>query len=174
MVIAIPAQNSDYSVLLLKVTLRESKPNSPAVSDEINMTSFELLMITSLSKASKVIKIDIVNPIPANNPTLKIDFQFKSVGSLLKPNRTARNVATKIPTGLPTINPSAMPRLLGLVNVSMMFPLNKIAVLAKANMGRIINATGLCKKCCKMEDVDFSSPSPNGIVNASNTPVMVA
>jgi hypothetical protein len=69
-------------------------------------------MIVSLSNASKVTKIDIVNPIPPNSPTPKMDFQFKSVGSLQKPKATAKNVKRKIPIGFPTISPSAIPKLL--------------------------------------------------------------
>lgn len=55
-----------------------------------------------------------------------------------------------------------------------MSPLKTMAVLANAKMGKMINATGLCKKCCKMYEVDFSSPLPNGMANAYKTPVMVA
>ena len=107
-------------------------------------------MIVSLSNASKVTKIDIVNPIPPNRPTPKIDFQFKSVGSLQSPNRTAKNVKRKIPKGLPIISPSAIPKLLFSVNVCAISPLKTMAVLANAKMGNMINATGLCKKCCRM------------------------
>ena len=107
-------------------------------------------MIVSLSKANKVTKIDIVNPIPAKSPTPKIAFQFKSVGSLQIPNVTAKNVNRKIPKGLPTISPSAIPKLLFSVKVCDMFPLKTMAVLANAKMGSMINATGLCKKCCKI------------------------
>ena len=49
-----------------------------------------------------------------------------------------------------------------------------IAVLANAKIGMMINATGLCKKCCKIQDGDFSSPSPKGIAKANKTPVIVA
>ena len=55
-----------------------------------------------------------------------------------------------------------------------MSPLNTIAVFVKAKIGKMINATGLCKKCCKIYEVDFLSPLPNGIANANNTPVIVA
>lgn len=74
-------------------------------------------MIVSLSNASSVMKIDIVNPIPAKSPTPKIDFQFRSAGSLQTPKVTAKNESKKIPKGLPIINPSAMPKLLFSVKV---------------------------------------------------------
>jgi hypothetical protein len=67
--------------------------------------------MVSLSKARRVIKIDIVNPIPPKKPTPKIDFQFRSPGSLQSPNVTAKNVNRKIPNGLPTISPTAIPKL---------------------------------------------------------------
>ena len=111
---------------------------------------------------------------PAKSPTPKIDFQFRSVGSLQSPNETAKNVKRKIPNGLPTINPSAIPILLFSVKVWVMSPLNIMPVLANAKTGRMKNATGLCKKCCKMYEVDFSSPLPNGIAKAKSTPVIVA
>jgi hypothetical protein len=107
-------------------------------------------MIVSLSNASKVTKIDIVNPIPPNSPTPKMDFQFKSVGSLQKPKATAKNVKRKIPIGFPTISPSAIPKLLFSDNVCVISPLKTMAVFANAKIGKMINATGLCKKCCKM------------------------
>ena len=55
-----------------------------------------------------------------------------------------------------------------------MLPLKMIAVLANAKIGKTIKATGLCKKCCKIYEDDFSSPLPNGIVKANRTPVIVA
>ena len=107
-------------------------------------------MIVSLSNASSVMKIDIVNPIPAKSHTPKIDFQFRSVGSLHSPNETAKNVKRKIPNGLPTISPSAIPKLLFSVKVWVISLLKTMAVLANAKIGRMINATGLCKKCCNL------------------------
>ena len=107
-------------------------------------------MIVSLSNASSVMKIDIVNPIPAKSPTPKIDFQFRSVGSLHSPKVTAKNVKIKIPKGLPIISPSEIPKLLFSVSVCEMSPLKRIAVFANAKIGKMINATGLCKKCCKI------------------------
>ena len=125
-------------------------------------------------KYVRVTKIDIVKPIPAKSPTPKIDFQFKSDGSLQSPKVTAKSAKRKIPKGLPTIRPSAIPKLLFSVNVCEMSPLKTIAVLANANIGKIIKATGLCRKCCKIYEVDFSPPLPNGMANANKTPVIVA
>ena len=157
-----------------KIPFRTKKPKSPAINEEIKIINFELFIIVSLSNASKVTKIDIVNPIPAKRPTPKIDFQFRSVGNLQRPNVTAKKVKINIPNGLPTISPSAMPKLLFSVIVCDMSPLKTIAVFAKAKIGKMINATGLCKKCCKIKEVDFSPPFPNGIAKANRTPVIVA
>jgi hypothetical protein len=81
----------------LSVIRNVRNPKSPAVNEEIKITNFELFMIISLSNASKVTKIDIVNPIPPKSPTPKIDFQFRSVGSLQSPRVTAKKVIRKMP-----------------------------------------------------------------------------
>ena len=159
---------------MFKIPFKTKKPKSPAINEEIKIINFELFIIVSLSKASKVTKIDIVKPIPAKSPTPKIDFQFKSDGSLQSPKVTAKSAKIKIPKGLPTIRPSAIPKLLFSVNVCEMSPLKTIAVLANANIGKIIKATGLCRKCCKIYEVDFSPPLPNGMAKANKTPVIVA
>ena len=83
----------------------------PATSEERSITNFTLLIIVSLSKASKVIKIDIVKPMPPKRPALKINFQLRSLGSLQRPNETAKKLKKKIPRGLPIISPRAIPKL---------------------------------------------------------------
>ena len=70
----------------------------PAIKDEIKMTNFALLIMAWWSKASKVIKIDMVNPMPPKNPTPIIDFQFKSDGNWQIPSFTATKVNAKSPT----------------------------------------------------------------------------
>ena len=54
-------------------------------------------------------KIDIVNPIPPKKLTPIIDFQFKSLGSLLIFSLTERKLNRQIPIGLPKSNPKAIP-----------------------------------------------------------------
>ena len=75
------------------------------------MMNLALFMIFKSSKASRVIKIDMVNPIPPKNPTPRIYFQFKSSGSLHNPMLTAKNVKRKIPIGFPKIKPRNIPKL---------------------------------------------------------------
>ena len=65
-------------------------PNIPATKDESNIMNFALLMMVWSSKASKVMKIDIVNPMPPKNPTPTTDFQVRSSGSLQIPTAAAR------------------------------------------------------------------------------------
>ena len=73
------------------------------------MTSLALLIIASLLNASKVINMDMVKPIPPKKPTPNIEVQVRSFGSLQNLNVTAKNVNKKMPNGLPTMSPSAMP-----------------------------------------------------------------
>lgn len=82
---------------MFKIPFKTKKPKSPAINEEIKIINFELFIIVSLSKASKVTKIDIVKPIPAKSPTPKIDFQFKSDGSLQSPKVTAKSAKEKYP-----------------------------------------------------------------------------
>ena len=100
-----------YAVVYFNANFKLINPTSPAINDEIKITNFALLIMVSLSKARSVTKIDIVNPIPPKKPTPKIDLQFKSPGSLQSPNATAKNVNRKMPNGLPTISPTAIPKL---------------------------------------------------------------
>ncbi len=87
------------------------KPKIPAVKEARRITNFELLIIFWSSNANNVINIDIVNPIPPNKPTPKIDLQFRFFGSLQIPNVTAKKVTMKMPNGLPTTNPIEIPKL---------------------------------------------------------------
>jgi hypothetical protein len=50
-----------------------------------------------------------------------------------------------------------------------MFELTTIAVFASAK--EVSKPTGLCRKCCKTDEVESLSPFPNGI---TKTPVTVA
>ena len=51
--------------------------------------SLDAVKIVGSLKARFVIKKDIVNPIPANPDTQKINFQFKLTGNELNPTFTA-------------------------------------------------------------------------------------
>ena len=94
--------------------------------------------------------MDIVKPIPANKPAPNTNFQFISGGRLQMPDFTAIKLMMIIPIGLPIINPVKIPIPNGSDKVCCHPGLISTAVLANANKGRIINATGLCNQCCNI------------------------
>ena len=104
-------------------------------------------MIVFWSKAKMVIKIDIVNPIPANMPTPKMCFQRIAYGNEENFKVTAVKQNNKIPNGLPTINPNIIPKLLLVFKLLAQLASITTDVFAKANKGKIKNATDKCKKC---------------------------
>ena len=113
------------------------------------MDIFDSVISSACSYASSVIKIDIVKPMPAKNPIPKTCFHFKPRGNAQIPAETATKLKSKIPNGLPIINPAKIPMLSGSANPdAQAFP-NTIAVFANAKIGRITSATGLCSQCCK-------------------------
>ena len=69
----------------------------PAIKEEIKITNFALLMISSLSNARSAINIDMVKPIPPKKLTPIMAFQFNSSGSLQIPHFTAINVEPNMP-----------------------------------------------------------------------------
>jgi hypothetical protein len=80
------------SVTFFKVFFKKRKPTKPAINEESKIMNFALLIIVWSSKASKVMNIDIVNPIPPKNPTPTTAFQVKSLGSLHNPAETAKKL----------------------------------------------------------------------------------
>ena len=93
------------------MAFKNTNPKTPATNEESKIINLALLITASLSKANKVIKIDIVNPIPPKKPTPKTDFQFISLGNLHKPIYTVIKVIKNIPRGFPIIRPNAIPKL---------------------------------------------------------------
>ena len=131
-------------------------------------------MISGSSKASNVMKMDMVKPMPPKNPAPTICLQEISLDNWDRRVFTAKKPARKMPNGLPKNKPAKTPKLLGAARPSNHLPLNDIPVFASAKTGMIMKATGLCRKCCSLYDGDFSLPSPNGRANASRTPANVA
>lgn len=126
------------------------KPNNPAMKEASKIAILEKVITSGSSKASKVIKIDIVNPIPPSIPAPITYDHFRSFGSVQTPNVTPKRANKVIPNGFPTTKPIIIPNALGWLNPSCQSELIAIHVLAKANNGKIKNATGLCKKCCSL------------------------
>ena len=87
-------------------------------------------------------KIDMVKPIPPNIPAPIIFDHFNSFGKTHHPKLTPRSEKRKIPNGFPTISPNKIPIELECVNPSLQFESIAIQVLATANNGRMIKATG--------------------------------
>lgn len=103
-------------------------------------------------------KIDIVNPMPAKQPinhkfNLEILFGKEQIFSPI-PSIENKN----IPKGFPNNKPKTIPSKFEFSIVEKTDGGNKIAVFASANKGNTINATGLCKKCCSLKEIEFSSP----------------
>ena len=131
-------------------------------------------IILASAKARRVMKIDIVNPMPPNKPAPKIVFHFKSAGRVQIPALTPRTEKRTIPRGLPTTKPKKIPRLIGWNKLAPMVVENERQVFAKAKRGRMKKATGACKESCKIYEGDFLPPLPKGIAKAKSTPVIVA
>ena len=151
-----------------------TRPVRAEMVDPINMLSLELLMSMFSLNARLVINILMVNPIPPRRPIPIKFLQVKSSCNLASRSFTNAKGTANIPINLPTTRPIIMPSEFAEVRWSAIFDGIRIAVLTKANMGTIMKATGLCKKCCRCNDTFRSSLLSNGITNASNTPAIVA
>ena len=130
-------------LFFLILLLSHKKPNSPETVEEISTVSFDWLINSCWSKASKLIKMDIVKPIPPKSPIPKISVHLICWGKEQIFAVTAKKLNKKIPRGLPIINPVKMPRLFECPKFIWSSPSIIIAVLANANKGKMINATGL-------------------------------
>src|SRR5262252_5192862 len=153
------------------------KPRMPAVNEASKIAIFEALIISKLpTNARFVIKIYIMKPMPPRSPAPKICPQCRSSGSRHMPTATATTLNSVIPTGLPITRPPMMPTLFALVRLCAQSVPMTIPVFAKAKIGRMTNATGLCNTCSSRCEGEAASSSwaENGIANASNTPAIVA
>ena len=120
------------------------------MKEAIKMAILEFTISESVSNAKSVMKMDIVNPIPPNIPAPKMFFQCKPFGKMQSPKVTPKYERSPIPKGFPMINPRIIPMLLVCVKPSYQLEFIMIQVFAKANNGKIIKATGLCRKCCNL------------------------
>lgn len=106
------------------------------------MAIFPMSIMVLSSNAKSVIKILIVNPIPASKLTPAMCFQFKPVGNFATPMNTAKLLNKIIPIGFPAASPPMIPVPILDESPETQLYLKTIQVLAKANSGRIIKATG--------------------------------
>ncbi len=158
-------------------SLSHRKPIIPAVTEASKIAIFEAFIVSEFpTKARFVIKIDIVKPIPPNSPAPKTCRQFKSTGSRQMPIETATKLKSVTPKGFPITRPPMMPELFAFVKSCAQSEPMTMPVFASAKIGRIMKATGLCKKCSSRCEGDSSSSSlaEKGIANASKTPAIVA
>lgn len=107
------------------------------------MEIFEISLIAESVKASMVVNIDMVNPIPASVPIPNTCFQFTFEGKLATFNPTMILQARKIPNGFPITRPKKMPIPTGDVREAMTWEGRRMAVFAKANKGRMKKLTHL-------------------------------
>ena len=117
--------------------------------------------------------MDIVKPIPATQPSANISYHVTPFGSFTIFSLVTTKNEIRIPKGFPNTNPNPIPNECKPLNPEMNSVLNGMAVLASVNNGRIINATGKCKRCCNLMEGVFSSPEPKGQAKANKTPEIV-
>ena len=79
-----------------------------------------------------------------------------------------------MPITFPKINPTPIPKPIGLLKLLSASTFNKMAVLTKANKGMMKNATGLANFFMRYSSGDILYPLFVGIVKANITPAIVA
>jgi hypothetical protein len=80
------------------------------------MAIFEAAIMAGSVKASRAMKMDIVNPIPPTAPAPRMWRQETPWGSCVRPKVTAARQNGVMPSGLPTKSPRKMPRAFRLVS----------------------------------------------------------
>ena len=113
-----------------------------AIAEATMIAILHCSIISFVSKASIVMKMLIVKPIPANILTAPICFQVSPLGSLQSPKMHDRRLNSKIPNGFPITSPVIIPILSIDVKSLFQFELMVIQVFANAKRGIIIIATG--------------------------------
>ena len=106
-----------------------------AVTEAISIAILALFCISGWLKASRVMKIDIVKPIPPKNPTDSMCFKLMLLGSLKNLAFTPNQLKRNMPIGFPNKSPRIIPMLYGWDIIWLKLPFIIIAVLASANIG---------------------------------------
>ncbi len=123
---------------LFPLLARNNKaPVKAEISEPNNTASFDSLIKRELSKERLVMKIDIVNPIPATNPTDSNCKILTSSGIFPIFSLSARNENSVIPAALPMKSPSIIPRLSDELNSFIAAESMSIAVFTRAKIGSI-------------------------------------
>jgi hypothetical protein len=71
------------------VVRKIANPTNPDIIEATSMASFAVVCVCKSLKESSAIKIDMVNPIPAKNPTPIICLALQCVGIVDHPSRIA-------------------------------------------------------------------------------------
>src|SRR5258708_7729066 len=127
----------------LSVSCKTDNPATPESKDPTSTAIFEPSIKYRSLKASNVMNIDMVNPMPANIPKAKMFFIFNVCGSKHQPRVSPIQENRKMPSGLPSVNPRITPRLLNEVGSSMKVEGTVMAVFANAKSGRTTHSTRL-------------------------------
>ena len=127
-------------------------------------------------KASAPINKLMVKPTPATVATPNTPSQVLTCGLRASLQYTAMRQLVQMQIGLAMHNPSAIPSGIGCHSCHRCMPANDIPALAKANTGRIINATQGCRRCSSCLRGEFCGfvLSCNGIISAKIIPAKVA
>jgi len=81
----------------------------PAINDESITTIFDCSIYSASSKASNVIKIDMVNPMPPRNPapiTFRNSMGARSLAAFSQTDKYENKV---MPRGFPIMSPAKIP-----------------------------------------------------------------
>src|SRR4029077_10026548 len=136
------------------------KPSTPASRDANKIAIFEAFIVCgSAEKARLAMNIDIVKQIPPRITASTTCDHFKSDGNWHIPLATATKQRNVTPRGFPAIKPAAMPALFALVKWCIQSAPTTMPVFASAKIGKMMNATGLCKKCSSLCEGASRSPS---------------
>lgn len=122
--------------------MSHTKPTVIDNIEAISTANFDVSPSNLFSKAKLDIKIDMVKPIPAKNPTPKNLVKVSLLGRLIIFVLTNIKAAVIIPSGLPRNKPDMIPIEIGDARFAKDDPEMYRLVLARAKMGIIIKLTG--------------------------------
>jgi hypothetical protein len=111
------------------------------------IASLEMFWCSVSVKASIVMNIDIVKPMPARAPMPNTCNKLVPAGCSPQPILMVVQEKSKMPKGFPMTNPAKIPQLNEEVRDSNKLPGMTIAVLANANNGSMIKLTMSCSLC---------------------------
>jgi hypothetical protein len=118
-------------------SLKVKSPMNAESKEATRIATLELTIVAESGKAKMVIKIDMVNPMPANIPAAMICFQATPDGKEAVLICTATALNSTIPIGLPKVKPIMIPKLFTEPSVCKISPERIMPVFANAKTGTI-------------------------------------